>query len=288
MKETLHFLTEIQPPRTYEHIQTLDRVAKYIKERFENIGLEVSFQEFEVDGCSYRNVIAILNPQYDKRLLFGGHYDVCGEIPGADDNASAVAGIIESARLLYPHRDKLPFRVEFIAFVLEEPPYFDTPQMGSYIHAKSLHDAGTEVVGLINYEMIGYFSDEPGSQEYPVDGMEEIYGDRGNYIAMTANPASAAFLESLNFASIDAKLPLHEMVLPDKLADITASDHLNYWHFGFDAIMVTDTAHFRNPHYHEVSDTMETLNIEKMGYVVEAVAEAVLTYSAKIPETGSA
>ena len=275
MKDTLRFLTQIQPPRTYEHIETLNRVADYIRNRFEDIGLEVTFQEFEVDGRSYKNVIAILNPQHDKRLLFGGHYDVCGEIPGADDNASAVAGIIESARLLYPHRDTLPFRVEFIAFVLEEPPYFDTPQMGSYIHAKSLYDAGTEVIGLINYEMIGYFSDEPGSQEYPVDGMEEIYGNVGNYIAMTANPASATFLESLDFGSIDAKLPLYEMVLPDALSDITASDHLNYWHFGFNAIMVTDTAHFRNPNYHEVSDTMETLDVEKMGYVVEAVVGAV-------------
>ena len=288
MKDTLRFLTQIQPPRTYEHTETLDRVADYIKNRFEDIGLEVTFQGFEVDGRTYKNVIAVLNPQHDKRLLFGGHYDVCGEIPGADDNASAVAGIIESARLLYPHREKLPFRVEFVAFVLEEPPYFDTPQMGSYIHAKSLYDAGTEVIGLINYEMIGYFSDEPGSQEYPVDGMEEIYGDAGNYIAMTAIPASAAFLESLDFASVDAKLPLYEMVLPDALADITASDHLNYWQLGFNAIMVTDTAHFRNPHYHEVSDTMETLDFEKMGYVIEAVVEAVVSHSQALGEyTGS-
>ena len=282
MQETVRFLTEIQPRRTYEHTDTLDRVAEYIRSRFEDIGLEVSFQEFEADGREYKNVIAVLNPQYDKRLLFGGHYDVCGEIPGADDNASAVAGIIESARLLYPQREKLPFRVEFIAFVLEEPPYFATKQMGSYIHAKSLLDEDIDIIGLINYEMIGYFSDEEGSQDYPVDEMREIYGDRGNFIAMTANPVSADFLQKLNFASIDAKLPLYEMVLPDELADITASDHLNYWELGFDAIMVTDTAHFRNPNYHEKSDTMETLDFEKMGYVIEAVTEAVIENSQRL------
>ncbi len=276
MKETVQFLTQIQPPRTYAHLTTLNRVADYIKARFEKIGLEVSFQEFEVDGNVYKNVIAVLNPQYEQTLLFGGHYDVCGEIPGADDNASAVAGIIESARQLYDYREKLPFRVEFIAYVLEEPPYFNTPQMGSYVHAQSLLDEGREIIGLINYEMIGYFSDEPGSQEYPVDEMEKIYGDIGNFIAITANPASALFLEQLNIGAMEAKLPVYEMVLPDALADITSSDHLNYWEMGFNAVMVTDTAHFRNPHYHQPTDTMETLDFEKMGYVVDAVVEAVL------------
>lgn len=280
MKETVQFLTQIQPPRTYAHLTTLNRVADYIKTRFEKIGLEVSFQEFEVDGNMYKNVIAVLNPQYEQTLLFGGHYDVCGEIPGADDNASAVAGIIESARQLYDHREKLPFRVEFIAYVLEEPPYFNTPQMGSYVHAQSLRDEGREIIGLINYEMIGYFSDEAGSQEYPVDEMEKIYGDVGNFIAITANPASAPFLEQLNIGAVEAKLPVHEMVLPDTLADITASDHLNYWEMGFNAVMVTDTAHFRNPHYHQPTDTMETLDFEKMGYVVDAVVEAVLSWDA--------
>ena len=276
MKNTLEFLTNIQPARTYNHTDSLDRVANYIFSRFEQIGLEVTFQEFMVDGKSYRNVIATLNPEYEERLLFGGHYDVCGEIPGADDNASAVAAIIESAAQLYACRDSLSFRIDFIAFVLEEPPYFNTKHMGSYIHAKSLYDAKVNVLGLINYEMIGYFSDEAGSQDYPLDGMEEIYGDRGDYIAIVSNTSSSPFLERLNFNDIESNILIKEMLLPDELSDITASDHLNYWALGFDAVMITDTAHFRNPHYHTVGDTIETLNLEKMQYVVDAVVTAVV------------
>jgi Zn-dependent M28 family amino/carboxypeptidase len=282
MEKTLQFLTQIQPPRSYNHIDSLNSVAEYIAERFKQIGLEVEFQEFQVDGNIYKNVIGILNPQYQKRLLFGGHYDVCGEIEGADDNASAVAGVVQSATQLYEYREKLPFRVEFIAFVLEEPPYFNTSNMGSYIHANYLKEKEIEVIGLINYEMIGYFSDEPSSQEYPIDEMEDIYGDIGDYIAIVSNVASDAFLEKLGLTSVQSQIKIYDMILPDALSDITASDHLNYWDLGFDAVMVTDTAHFRNPNYHTEEDTLETLDIKKMGYVIDAVVQSVVDMVDKI------
>lgn len=275
MKDTVKFLTQIQPPRSHNSIDSLNRVAEYIRNRFEAIGLSVSYQEFEADGNIYKNVIATLNPHYEKRVLFGGHYDVCGEIPGADDNASAVAGIIESARQLYARKDEIPFRIDFVAYVLEEPPYFETPQMGSYIHAHSLKEENAKIIGLINYEMIGYFSDEPGSQEYPLAELEAMYPDTGNFITVVANEGSQEFLGALDLPYKKESMPVFPMVLPEGMDSIAASDQINYWDLGYPAVMVSDTAQYRNKNYHTVNDTMETLDFERMQWVVDMMVESV-------------
>lgn len=275
MYETLKYLTQINPPRNYKNIASLNHVAEYIKNRFETIGLEVEFQEFDVDGQTYKNVIATLNSQYDKRLIFGGHYDVCGNTQGADDNASAVAGIIESARQLYEYKEQINFRIDFVAFTLEEPPYFRTNHMGSYVHAKYLKDKNINVIGMINYEMIGYFTDEPNSQNYPVTAMKYFYPTTGNFIAIVTNNSSRDFLKSLNYKNIEKEIDSQNVILPDVLAGITLSDHLNYWDMGFDAVMVTDTAFYRNKNYHTVNDTIETINFEKMQYSVDMVVKSV-------------
>jgi len=275
MYETLKVLTQIQPSRNYKNIDSLNKIADYIKGRFEGIGLEVEFQEFSVSGKVYKNVIATLNPQYEKRLIVGGHYDVCGEIQGADDNASAVAGVIESARQLYQYKDELPFRIDFISFTLEEPPYFGTKNMGSYRHARYLQDDKIDVIGMINYEMIGYFTDEPDSQNYPVEAMKYIYPDTGNFIAIVSNKDSKDLLQALDCENIQKEIDAYSIVLPDSFADMTASDHLNYWDFGFKAVMVTDTAFFRNENYHTSNDTIETIDFVKMRYVVDMVVNSV-------------
>ena len=202
MYETLNYLTQIQPPRNYKNIDSLNKVADYIKSRFENIGLEVEFQEYDVEGKVYKNVIATINPQYEKRLIIGGHYDVCGDIQGADDNASAIAGVIESARQLEQNKDELNFRIDFVAFTLEEPPHFGTKNMGSYKHAEYLFDNDINVIGMINYEMIGYFTDEPDSQNYPMEVMEDLYPSTGNFIAIVSNEDSIDFLNTLDYENI--------------------------------------------------------------------------------------
>jgi len=224
----------------------------------------------------YKNVIATLNPSYKKRVIFGGHYDVCGDIQGADDNASAVAGIIENARQLYKYKDQLDFRIDFVAFTLEESPYFGTDNMGSYVHAKYLKDNNIDVIGIINYEMIGYFTDEPNSQEYPIEAMKFLYPSTGNFIAIASNDSSTSFLEKLDFDNIDKKIDSYNIVLPDGLSDITASDNINYWNFGFNAVMVTDTAHYRNKNYPTIGDTIETIDFEKMQYTVDMVVQSVV------------
>lgn len=276
MYEILEFLTQIQPPRNYRNIDSLNRVAQFIYDHFESFELEVSFQEFEVDGMVYKNVIGVLNPQYEKTLVIGGHYDVCGDIQGADDNASAVAGVIESARQLSRMKDQISFSIQLVCFTLEEPPYFNTKYMGSYIHAQSLKESNADVIGMINYEMIGYFSDEEGSQSYPNELMGLLYPTTGNFIANVSNESSKEFLNMLNFDNVKKNIDSYDFTFSDNFDLLYLSDHMNYWDFEFQAIMITNTAFLRNPNYHKESDTIETIDFEKMQYVADMVVNAVV------------
>lgn len=277
MLETLKYLTQIQPPRNFRNIDSLNNVALYLENRFKDIGLKTFFQNFIVDKNEYKNVIATLNPQYEKRLIIGAHYDVCGNFQGADDNASAVAGLIQTAKQLYAIKDILPIRIDFVCFTLEEPPYYGTENMGSYVYAKYLFDNKIDVTGMINYEMIGYFTNENVDLSKLSMFITKKQADisKGNFIAMVCNEQSQDFMSDFDFENVDKKIEYVEAMIPTPINQITASDHLNFWKFGYKAIMVTDTAFFRNPNYHTINDTLETLNLEKMQYVVDLVVESI-------------
>jgi Zn-dependent M28 family amino/carboxypeptidase len=277
MRNTLKFLTQIQPPRNHKNVDSLNKVAEYIKQRFAGYNLEVNFQEFTVDEKIYKNVIATLNPHYTKRLIVGGHYDVCGDFEGADDNASAVAGVIQTAKKLVEIKDKIPFRIDFVCFTLEEPPYFGTDTMGSYQYVKYLHENRIDVMGMINYEMIGYFTDENVSISEFESFITKKDADitKENFIAIISDEKSDEFMNQFCFSNINKKIDHIEAMIPSPINFVTASDHLNFWKFGYKAIMVTDTAHLRNPNYHTKNDTLETLNIEKMEDVIELIIEGI-------------
>ncbi len=277
MLETLKYLTQIQPPRNFKNINSLNNIASYLENRFKDIGLETYFQNYVVDNNEYKNVIATLNLQYEKRLIIGAHYDVCGNFQGADDNASAVAGLIQTAKQLYAIKDILPIRIDFVCFSLEEPPYFGTENMGSHVYAKYLFDNKIDVIGMINYEMIGYFTNENVDLSKLSMFITKKDADisKGNFIAMVCDEQSQDFMNKFNFENVDKKIEYVEAMIPTPINQITASDHLNFWKFGYKAIMVTDTAFFRNPNYHTINDTLETLNLEKMQYVVDLVVESI-------------
>ena len=277
MLETLKYLTQIKPARNYKNIDSLNNVALYLEDRFKDIGLETSFQNYVVDNNEYKNVIATLNPQYKKRLIIGAHYDVCGNFQGADDNASAVAGLIQTAKQLYSLKDILQIRIDFVCFTLEEPPYFGTENMGSYVYAKYLFDNKIDVIGMINYEMIGYFTNENVDLSKLSMFITKKQADisKGNFIAMVCNEQSQNFMSEFDFENIDKNIEYVEAMIPTPINQITASDHLNFWKFGYKAIMVTDTAHFRNPNYHTANDTLETLDVNKMQCVVNLVVESI-------------
>lgn len=281
MIETLEYLTQIKPARNYLNISSLNKVADFLKNKLNCLGLETSFQNFIVENREYKNVVASLNTHFTKRLVIGAHYDICGDFQGADDNASAVAGLIETAKELFKIKEKLNFRVDFVCFTLEEPPYFGTENMGSFVYAKYLYENKIDILGLINYEMIGYYT----QNNVDISKLESFISKKqadttkGNYIAMVSNNESKAFLENFDFYNINKEIEYVETVIPSPINQITASDHLNFWQFGFNAIMVTDTAFFRNPNYHTKFDTLDTLNTEKMKEVVDLIVKGVMNFA---------
>lgn len=275
LKQHLLAITGTAQPRNHQHTESLNQVAAYIRSEFEQLNGNVGEQVYTVAGNEYRNVILSLGPADAPRLVVGAHYDVCGDQSGADDNASGVAGLLELARLLHKHT--LPFRIDFVAYTLEEPPYFRTEHMGSYVHASSLSEQQVKVMGMISLEMIGYFKDEKGTQSYPIAPMKLLYGSRGNYIAIVQRYGNGSFGRSMlrNYKKT-ATLPVKSLKAPAFVTGVDFSDHLNYWHFGFDALMITDTSFYRNSNYHQPTDTIYTLDFERIARVVDAVYTSIL------------
>ncbi len=273
----VEFLTSLQPARNYRNLVSLNQAADYIEAEFEKLSGEVREQAFKADGRPYRNIILTMGPEDAPRLVVGAHYDVCGDQPGADDNASAVAGLLETARLLHAHRPKLRYRVELVAYPNEEPPYFATEQMGSFVHAKSLHDAGVPVRAMLCYEMIGYFRDEPGSQHFPNEQLAALYPNTGNFITVVGRTGQEVFTQQVQkLMQTSADVDVQRINLPTGMGLAGLSDHRNYWHFGYDAIMINDTSFLRNPNYHQTTDTIGTLDFRRMAEVVNGVYAVVV------------
>lgn len=275
IKTHLKAITKTKEFRNSENIEQLNQTADYIKSIFSEHSDSIFVQEFTAKEKIYKNVIASFGTENQKRIIIGAHYDVCENQEGADDNASGVVGLLELARLL--KGQKLNYRVDLIAYSLEEPPFFRTENMGSYIHAKSLVDNNIDVFGMISLEMIGYFKAKKKSQSYPVGFLSLFYGNRGNYIAFIKKFGSGKFSRKFyrKFKSTKT-IKTKKLTAPAFVTGIDYSDHLNYWKFGFSAFMITDTSFFRNPNYHEKTDTMETLDIPKMGQVIDGVFESLM------------
>jgi Zn-dependent M28 family amino/carboxypeptidase len=262
-------------PRDADHTENLDRAAAYIKEQFSQTKALVGEQVYGVQGRTYRNVIAYFGPETGERIIVGAHYDTAGPLPGADDNASGVAGLIELARLL--NDKQLPLRIELVAFSLEEPPYFGTTGMGSSVHAVSLSKQNVHVKAMISLEMLGCFSDAPDSQHFPIGALSAFYPSTGNYIAVVGRLSDGLLVRRTKAAMRNAApLPVYSINAPRFIPGVDFSDQLNYWHAGYGAVMITDTAFYRNRNYHTAQDTAEKLDYKRMAMVVEGVYAAVM------------
>ncbi len=273
-------LAGIEPPRNYRNRESLDRAAEYIATELSKTGTRVYEQPFTANGSIYRNVIGSLGPENGPLIVVGAHYDVAGDQPGADDNASAVAGLLETARLIAHREEELSIRLELVAYCLEEPPFFCSPQMGSAVHAAHLAEKNTEVELMVCYEMIGYFTEELNSQSYPAFLPIAVHTDRGDFIAVVGLESQGYLAEHL--ASQIQEHSLIEAVavnFPSAHGVQSLSDHKNYWAYGYPAVMLTDTSFLRNPHYHQETDTPDTLDYKLMAEVVNGMAAAVLNYS---------
>lgn len=265
-------------PRDYLHPENLDRAAAYIHREFELAHGVTVDATYQVNGRIYRNVIASFGPDTAERIIVGAHYDSAGSLPAADDNASGVAGLIELAYLLGEHPPAM--RVELVAYTLEEPPYFLTEAMGSAHHAKALKAAGVKVRMMLSLEMIGYFSDMPGSQLYPSPVLRAAYPSAGNFISIVGSMTQGFQVRRVKAAMRAATpLPVFSINAPTLIPGVDFSDHLNYWNAGYPALMITDTAFYRNTAYHTANDTPERLNYPKMAMVVQGVYAAIVELS---------
>ncbi len=261
-------------PRNSDNPENLNRCADYISTHFKDSGATVEMQEFIVDKIIYKNVIGRFGVGKPKKIIVGAHYDSCDDTPGADDNASGVAGLLELARLI--GKDQPDVEIELVAYTLEEPPFFGGHQMGSVFHADSVASEKDKIIGVIVLEMIGYFSDEPGSQDYPVPVMKGYYPSRGNFITVVSAWNQSDWIADLKAGMKGTTdLPVYSFRAPASLPGIDFSDHRNYWPHSIPAAMVTNTAFYRNKNYHHEHDTADRLDYHRMGKVVVGVYEAI-------------
>lgn len=277
--QDVSFLTKIRPYRNFENFESLEKVVHYMESEFQKWGYQCIKQNWSVNGNQYTNLIASYNEHKTKRLIIGAHYDVCGNQDGADDNASAVAGLLETARLISEKSPDLDYRIDFVAYCLEEPPFFGTEEMGSYIHAKSLFDNNVDIIGMICYEMIGYFSDEPNSQKYPSPTLAKIYPSIANFIMVIGIEKYSTFNNRVHqYMKENGGIDVQVINFPEGNDLAGLSDQRNYWKFGYNALMINDTSFIRNPNYHKKSDTIDTLDFKKMSAVINCCYNAIVNF----------
>lgn len=279
LHDHLHALTVTIGERSLRLPQNLAKTATYITSFFESLGVAVENQAYSYAQLQLDNIVAEVafgsNPK--RRFLIGAHYDSVNGTVGADDNASAVAVQLEVARHLAEQASKttLDLAVKFVFFALEEPPVYGTPHMGSRVYAKMARAQKDEIDGMICLEMVGYACHEPGCQHYPFPLMFMNYPQKGNFIGVVNNFKSRGFARELveQFQK-NQQLPVVKLTVPFNgwiMPAVRLSDHASFWDQGFKAVMVTDSAFFRNPYYHTAADTMDKLDFEFMAQVVQSL-----------------
>lgn len=264
--------------RNYMSYQNLNKTADYITQNFEKLGYVTRIVSYEVNGQIFKNIVAekekVQNPSAEI-IIIGAHYDSCFN-PGADDNASAVAGMIELARLL--KNQELKRSVQFVAFTNEEPPFFMTENMGSRVYARMIKKERWNLKTAIILEMIGYYSEVRNSQRYlPLLGL--FYPNRANFIAVVGNFKSHNILGKIvSGFKASSSFPIESIVSPSFVPGINFSDHWSFWKEGYPAVMITDTAYLRNKNYHEPSDLPDTLDYEKMAEMIHGLKESLVQF----------
>ena len=256
--------------------EALAEAGAYIRHTLSAYGYEVASHPYQALALPFENLEARLAGSGGPAagtLVVGAHYDTAAGTPGADDNASGTAGLLEVARLL---RGSCPRRnIAFVAFATEEPPYFGTELMGSLCYAKQLHSRSEPVIGMVCLEMIGFFSALRGVQRYPLF-LKLFFPDRADFIGLVGNLRSRAFLARIKDGlKRHLTIPLVHASLPAFVPGVDFSDHRSFWAQGIPAVMITDTAFCRNANYHQPTDTAETLDYDSMGGIVAALAKTL-------------
>lgn len=265
--------------RNQNRHRNLERAASYIAETFESAGYVVEEQVYEIDGLPYRNIEARLEGTGSPGdvLVVGAHYDTVPGCPGADDNGTGIAALLELARSM--SRAKPSSTVRFVAFTNEEYPFFWSERMGSFLYARRCKENGERITGMIALETLGYYRDEKGSQTYPIP----VFGllpDRGDFLFFVGRMSSRDFIaRSIGSFRRYALIPSRGIAAFDCFEDISRSDNYCFDLNGYQSFMVTDTANFRNPNYHRGSDLPVTLDRDRYTRAVTGLHNMLLDLS---------
>ncbi len=255
----------------YEY-ERLNAARDYILNSLQAMGYQPELQTYLYEERPYSNVIVTLpgGERFDEVVLFGAHYDTYAGTPGADDNASAVAVLLELCRRV---KDEKPGRtLKMVFFTLEEPPVFRSEFMGSAVYAERARKAGEDIVAMVCLEMVGYYSEERGGQAFPLPFMSLIYPATPNFIAVVGNLASRNLVKKAA-ASLrrEGGIGVETLCTVRFFPGVDFSDHRSFWKQGYPAVMITDTAFFRNPNYHSETDTIDTLDFPRMEILLRGI-----------------
>jgi hypothetical protein len=266
-------------PHNLDHFDNLERAARYIENELKALNYVPVPQTYRVDGKAVRNIEAIIEPaasgSIPGTLVVGAHYDSYGDAPGANDNGTGVAAVIELARLLADLRERSGRKIRLVLFVNEEPPHFQTSDMGSYRYARLLAELREPLVGMISLETLGCFIDQAGTQHYPAP-FGVLYPSTGNFVAFVGMLKSRDFVRNLIGAfRTHTQFPSIGGVAPGFIPGIAWSDHWSFAHFGFPAAVLTDTAPFRYAHYHATTDTPDKVDFDKLARVTQGMERVI-------------
>ena len=262
----------VRSDQTYRNVE---RAAAYIESTLTALGYQVSAQEYSARGLVWRNLEATLSgtgrPQ--QVVVVGAHYDSAEEAPGADDNASGVAGVLELARIFAGRPQSRTVR--FVFFPNEEPPSFPTAAMGSRHYATEARKRSDQIVAMLSIESIGYYDTDKGSQRYPFP-LNLAYPDVGDFIGFVSNLSSRSLLHrAIGAFRAHATFPTQGAAAPSWVPGVWWSDHWSFWREGYPAIMITDTAPYRYPFYHTRQDTPDKLDYDRTARVVDGLTHVV-------------
>lgn len=260
--------------RNLPHYPALLQAGEFIEKSFRASGLESRRDSYDVRGKQCHNIEAEIRGASPEIILVGAHYDSIYGAPGANDNGSGVAALLALARRFAGKENNRTMR--FVAFVNEEPPYFQTDQMGSLVYAKRCRARKDPIEAMISLETIGYFSDAPRSQKYPSPGLGAFYPTTGNFIGVVGNVGSRDLVRrTIKIFREEAKLPSQGAALPPFIPGVGWSDQWSFWQNGYAGIMITDTAPFRYPDYHSLSDTPDKLDYDRFALVVSGMQKVL-------------
>jgi hypothetical protein len=277
-------LTSIQPPRNYKNPSSLDQAAAYIFKEFSKWCKGVEVQCYNVNGTQYKNVIAWFGPKTGKRIVIGAHYDVCGDQPGADDNAGGVAALLELARLFSRLKPCLKQRIDLAAYTLEEPPFFRTPNMGSAVHARSLAAAKVKIHIMISLDMIGYFSDNTRPYRTFAPFFKPGTVIPGNTTAVIGKEDEKDITQTLaKYIMKYSDIDVAAVNPPPETPGVDFSDHLNFWKQGYTAVMITNFFVCPNLNYHKPGDTIDRLDFNKIAEIVKGLHGTLCKMAAEKP-----